>query len=67
MHTEDYISEKTGLLLVDLYNDFLSPTGKFWPRAREVAEEVNLLCARTTWAVSLWLVTGAVAGPGFLP
>ena len=43
MHTEDYISEKTGLLLVDPYNDFLSPTGKFWPRTREVAEEVNLL------------------------
>ena len=43
MHTEDYISEKTGLLLVDPYNDFLSPTGKFWPRAKEVAEEVNLL------------------------
>src|SRR5580700_2672571 len=43
MHTEDYISETTGLLLVDPYNDFLSPTGKFWPRAKEVAEEVNLL------------------------
>ena len=43
MHTEDYIRETTGLLLVDPYNDFLSPTGKFWPRAREVAEEVNLL------------------------
>ena len=43
MHTEDYISEKTGLLLVDPYNDFLSPTGKLWPQAKEVAEEVNLL------------------------
>jgi nicotinamidase-related amidase len=43
MHTEDYIRETTGLLLVDPYNDFLSPTGKFWPRAKEVAEEVNLL------------------------
>ena len=43
MHTEDYIRETTGLLLVDPYNDFLSPTGKLWPRAKEVAEKVNLL------------------------
>ena len=43
MHNEDYIREKTGLLLVDPYNDFLSPTGKLWPQAKEVAEEVNLL------------------------
>ena len=28
MHTDDYIAEKTGLLLVDPYNDFLSPAGK---------------------------------------
>jgi len=43
MHTKDYIIEKTGLLLVDPYNDFLAPTGKLWPKAKEVAEEVNLL------------------------
>ena len=43
MHTKDYVIERTGLLLVDPYNDFLSPTGKLWPRAKEVAEEVNLL------------------------
>jgi nicotinamidase-related amidase len=43
MHSEDYIREKTGLLLVDPYNDFLSPTGKLWPQAKEVAEEMNLL------------------------
>jgi nicotinamidase-related amidase len=43
MHSEDYIREKTGLLLLDPYNDFLSPTGKLWPQAKEVAEEVNLL------------------------
>jgi hypothetical protein len=41
--TEDYIREKTGLLLVDPYNDFLSPAGKLWPQTKEVAEEVNLL------------------------
>ena len=43
MHTKDYVIQRTGLLLVDPYNDFLSPTGKLWPRAKEVAEEVNLL------------------------
>jgi nicotinamidase-related amidase len=43
MHSEDYIREKTGLLLLDPYNDFLSPTGKVWPQAKEIAEEVNLL------------------------
>jgi hypothetical protein len=43
MHTEDYIGEKTGLLLVDPYNDFLSPAGKLWPQAKEVAKEINLL------------------------
>src|SRR5580693_6463725 len=43
MHTVDYTGEKTGLLLVDPYNDFLSPSGKLWPQAKEVAEEVNLL------------------------
>ena len=43
MHTEDYVRGKTGILLVDPYNDFLSPTGKLWPQAKEVAEEVNLL------------------------
>jgi hypothetical protein len=36
MHTEDYVREKTGILLVDPYNDFLSPTGKLWPQAKEV-------------------------------
>ena len=39
MHSEDYIREKTGLLLVEPYNDFLSPTGKLWPQAKEVVEE----------------------------
>ena len=43
MQTKDYITEKTGLLLVDPYNDFLSPAGKLWPQAKEVAEEVHLL------------------------
>ncbi len=43
MHTKDYVIERTKLLLVDPYNDFLSPTGKRWSRAKEVVEEVNLL------------------------
>ncbi len=33
----------TALLLADPYNDFLSEDGKAWPRAKAVAEQVNLL------------------------
>src|SRR5882724_12208746 len=38
-----YAPERSALLLVDPYNDFLSEGGKFWPRVREVATEVGLL------------------------
>jgi nicotinamidase-related amidase len=38
-----YDSTRTGLLLVDPYNDFLSEGGKLWPRVKEVAEQVGLL------------------------
>jgi nicotinamidase-related amidase len=34
---------RTGLLFVDPYNDFLSPGGKLYPLAEEVAEAVDLL------------------------
>ena len=43
MLTDIYPRSHTGLLLVDPYNDFLAPNGKLWPRAKEVAEEVDLL------------------------
>jgi nicotinamidase-related amidase len=39
----NYASNRTGLLLVDLYNDLLSDGGKLWPQAKAVAEAVNLL------------------------
>jgi nicotinamidase-related amidase len=39
----DYASNRTGLLLVDPYNDLLSDGGKLWPQAKAVAEAVNLL------------------------
>jgi nicotinamidase-related amidase len=39
----NYASNRTGLLLVDPYNDLLSEGGKLWPRAKAVAEAVNLL------------------------
>ena len=39
----DYASNRTGLLLVDPYNDLLSEGGKLWPQAKAVAEAVNLL------------------------
>jgi nicotinamidase-related amidase len=38
----EYNSHRTGLVLVDPYNDFLSEEGKVWPRVREVAEAVGL-------------------------
>jgi nicotinamidase-related amidase len=38
-----YPPDRTALLLVDPYNDFLSDGGKIWPRVKEVAEEVDLL------------------------
>jgi nicotinamidase-related amidase len=39
----DYASNRTGLILVDPYNDLLSDGGKLWPRAKAVAETNNLL------------------------
>jgi nicotinamidase-related amidase len=38
-----YEPARTGLLLVDPYNDFLSAGGKVWPRVKEVAEQVGLI------------------------
>jgi nicotinamidase-related amidase len=29
---------RTGLLVIDPYNDFISDGGKLWPRVREVVE-----------------------------
>jgi nicotinamidase-related amidase len=39
----NYAVDRTGLLLVDTFNDFLSHGGKLWPRVRPVADTVNLL------------------------
>lgn len=39
---QDYLPERTGILLVDPYNDFLHEDGKAWPKAKEVAEAVQL-------------------------
>lgn len=38
-----YEPSRTGLLLVDPYNDFIHPDGKSYPKAKEVIEGVNLL------------------------
>ncbi|MGP3961290.1 isochorismatase family cysteine hydrolase [Nonomuraea sp. 3N208] len=38
-----YEISRTGVLLVDPYNDFLSEGGKIWPRLQEVAQRVGLL------------------------
>ena len=43
MALDDYTPNRTGLLLVDPYNDFLSDGGKLWPDVKAVAEWVDLL------------------------
>ena len=43
MTTTSYAADRTGLLLVDPYNDFLSEGGKLWPFVEGVAKEVGLL------------------------
>jgi nicotinamidase-related amidase len=42
MSTLTYRRDRTGLVLVDPYNDFLSEGGKIWPRVKDVAESVGL-------------------------
>src|SRR5262249_40484555 len=39
----DYAPNRTGLLLIDPYNDLLSEGGKLWAQAKAVAEAVDLL------------------------
>jgi nicotinamidase-related amidase len=43
MATTQYLSDRTGLFLVDPYNDFLSDGGKLWPMVKKIAEEEHLL------------------------
>lgn len=43
MTTKARATERTALLFVDPYNDFLSEGGKLWPLAEAVAKEVGLL------------------------
>src|SRR5713226_614931 len=38
-----YAADRTAVLIVDAYNDFLSAGGKLWPQIRAVAESVDLL------------------------
>jgi nicotinamidase-related amidase len=41
--TRRYAANRTGLLLVDPFNDFLSEGGKLWPRVRPAAQSIDLL------------------------
>jgi nicotinamidase-related amidase len=43
MVASTYPNDRTALLLVDPYNDFLSEGGKLWPAVQAVADEVALL------------------------
>src|SRR6266850_5376513 len=40
---DSYPRDRTALLFVDPYNDFLSDGGKLWPLVEGVAKEVGLL------------------------
>ncbi len=43
MSDNHYTKDRTALLFVDPYNDFLSDGGKLWPLVEGVAREVRLL------------------------
>ena len=43
MALDHYTANRTSLLLVDAYNDFLSDGGKLWPKVKAVAEAVGVL------------------------
>ena len=42
MITTTYAADRTALLIVDPYNDFLAEDGKLWPRVAETANAVGL-------------------------
>lgn len=42
MLVRKYAEDRTALLLVDTFNDFLSQGGKLWPRVRPAAEAIDL-------------------------
>jgi nicotinamidase-related amidase len=43
MKSDAYPRARTGLLLVDPYNDFISEGGKLWDRVKDVATAVDLI------------------------
>ena len=43
MPRTNYPVNRTGLLVIDPYNDFLSDGGKLWPKIKAVAESVDLI------------------------
>ena len=57
MTDDRYPRDRTALLFVDPYNDFLSEGGKLWPHVRAIADEVGLLD-------NLRAVTTAIRGVG---
>lgn len=53
MLVRKYLADRTGLLLVDTFNDFLSQGGKLWPRVRSAAEAADLLAHLRTLLVGV--------------
>lgn len=43
MLDETYTKDRTALLFIDPYNDFLSGGGKLWPMVQPIADEVELI------------------------
>src|SRR5271169_3368585 len=43
MGSNGYTADRSALLFIDPYNDFLSEGGKLWPYVQAVAAEVRLL------------------------
>jgi nicotinamidase-related amidase len=52
VHEAVYPRDRSALLLVDPYNDFLSVGGKIWPLVEQVAAEVHLLDKKLRTIVS---------------
>ena len=43
MTVPTFLIEKTAIVVVDPYNDFMSARGKLWPLLRKVSKQVNAI------------------------
>ena len=52
MTTISYVSNRTGLIFVDLYNDFLSAGGKLWPLVEGFDPSLNTMASALVMILS---------------